>query len=131
VVTVAPDGLTRRGRALGLVEPALGAARACRDDGCGRGTMAVADSRLHAQWLARRRAGDEVHIRRREPVALEAGGRADGQTVGAGVDVRHIEGAALPDAEPAPATDRVAGDARVRDAHAALLVDHRARPAPR
>ena len=90
--------------------------------------MAVADSRLHAQWLARRRAGDEVHVRRREPVALEAAGRADGQTVGAGVDVRHIEGAALPDAEPAPLTDRVAGDARVRAEHAALSVDDRARP---
>src|SRR6266404_3971932 len=128
IVTVPHDRLTRRDRALGLVEHDLGAARACRDDGCRRGTMAVADSRLHAQWLARRRAGDEVHVRRREPVALEAAGRADGQTVGAGVDVRHIEGAALPDAEPAPLTDRVAGDARVRAEHAALTVDDRARP---
>src|SRR6267143_1660243 len=73
IVTVPHDRLTRRDRALGLVEDDLGAARA----------------RL---------------------------------------DVRHIEDAALPDAEPAPLTDRVAGNAGVRAEHAALTVDDRARP---
>src|SRR6267378_1878662 len=37
-------------------------------------------------------------------------------------------GAARPDAEPAPLTDRVAGNAGVRAEHAALTVDDRARP---
>src|SRR2546421_675839 len=128
IVTVPHDRLTRRDRALGLVEHDLGTAGARRDDGRGRRTMAVADSRLHAQWVARRGARDEVHVRRREPVALEAPGRADGQTVGGGVDVRHIQGATLPDAEPAPLTDRVAGDAGMRTEHAALSVDDRAGP---
>src|SRR5204862_187653 len=53
IVTVPHDRLTRRDRALGLVEHDLGTAPARRDDGRGRGTMAVADSRLHPQWLAR------------------------------------------------------------------------------
>src|SRR6266850_1696749 len=128
IVTVPHDRLTRGDRALGLVEHDLGAPRARRDDGRGRGTMAVTDSRLHAQWLARRSAGDEVHVRRQEPVALETAWRADGEAVGAGVDVRHIQGAALPDAEPAPLTDRVAGDAGVGAEHATVTVDDRARP---
>src|SRR5882672_5122439 len=128
IVTVPHDRLTRGDRALGLVEHDLRAPRARRDDGRGRGTMAVTDSRLHAQWLARRSAGDEVHVRRQEPVALETAWRADGQAVGARVDVRHIQGAALPDAEPAPLTDRVAGDAGVGAEHATVTVDDRARP---
>src|SRR5207244_9210980 len=64
----------------------------------------------------------------RGPCAREAGGRAAGPAVGAGVHVRQREGAALPAAEPPPLTDRVAGDARVRAEHAALSVDDRARP---
>src|SRR2546423_2627687 len=59
IVTVPHDRLTRRDRALGLVEHDLRAACARRDDGRGRGTMAVAESRLHAPWLPRRGAGGE------------------------------------------------------------------------
>src|SRR5258708_14711297 len=93
IVTVPHDRLTRRDRALGLVEHDLRAPRAPRDDGRRRGTMAVTDSRLHAQWRPRRSAGDEVHRPRPEPGALQTASRAGGQEGGARVAVRHIPGA--------------------------------------
>src|SRR3989441_12407873 len=85
VATVLHDGLPRRDRALGLVEHDLGLPLARRDDRRRRGPVAVAEPRLHAQPVARRRAGNGIDARRDEPIALEVRRRAPREPVGGGI----------------------------------------------
>src|SRR5438034_2458489 len=69
IVTVPHDGLTRRDRALGLVEDHLGFVVAHGDDGRGRAPMAGAKARLDAHGFTRRIAGVGVDVAPSAPVS--------------------------------------------------------------